>query len=235
MDPEIIQSLELDESQFSNHASPIEDAYAANYDSTSPRSGFQDSHSPKITGETFALQKKPLFKAKSPIASPNRNVYPSDSVIVDSLAYRAKEMAIVPPQHPKFKPLPYATGRSGLVYDVQMRYHREPLSDDLDSHPERADRITYIFNELVAAGLVPSSEDDMQEGSDFQLVRITPRFADPAEIKLVHSESLVELVEASKGKVLTEQKSSLTILLIHAPFSRHGRGSTRSFINDGRG
>lgn len=203
---DILQSTEPDEGLYSSHDSLRDGVSGANYDSTSPRSGQLDSHSPEIVGEKPALQNGSSIPIRSPVATANSKAYTLGSAMMSKLSRLPQNMAIVPPQRPKFNPLPYATGRSGLVYDVQMRYHREPLSDDLDSHPERADRITYIYEELKAAGLISDLEDEIEDQSEFQLVRISPRHAFPNEIRLVHSEQLVEFVQSSKGRANITEK-----------------------------
>jgi len=112
-----------------------------------------------------------------------------------SMVYRGP-VVVIPPS--RFKPLPYATGRSGVVYDVRMRYHADPRPDAFDPHPEMPKRISEIFEELNAAGLVenpllPTTDDP------FKLIRIPIRQADPSEIALVHSTRHVEFVQSLKG------------------------------------
>jgi len=111
------------------------------------------------------------------------------------MVYRGP-VVVIPPS--RFKPLPYATGRSGVVYDVRMRYHADPRPDAFDPHPEMPKRISEIFEELNAAGLVenpllPTTDDP------FKLIRIPIRQADPSEIALVHSTRHVEFVQSLKG------------------------------------
>ena len=104
----------------------------------------------------------------------------------------------VPP--PKFLPLPYATSRSGLVFDVRMRFHEYlfPKANE-DAHPEVPSRISTIFNDLVDAGLV-SNPDHPENDSEHQLVRILIRVATPAEICLVHSVEHLEWVQGLAGR-----------------------------------
>jgi len=107
----------------------------------------------------------------------------------------------------KFKPLPYSTARSGLAYDVRMRFHQQiPLEPgdkgydplDIGPHPDNPRRISEIFNELAEAGLV-EDEKYPEFYSDFQLIRIPVRQATRAELCLVHSIEHVDFVENLNG------------------------------------
>ena len=107
----------------------------------------------------------------------------------------------------KFKPLPYSTARSGLAYDVRMRFHQQiPLEPgdkgydplDIGPHPDNPRRISEIFNELAEAGLV-EDEKYPEFYSDFQLIRIPVRQATHAELSLVHSIEHVDFVESLTG------------------------------------
>jgi len=94
---------------------------------------------------------------------------------------------------PKFAPLPYATSRTGLVYDVRMRFHVEPVPKDQDMHPEDPRRIFEVYNELVQAGLVddPTAPDLV---GDYVLLRIPIRSAVKEEILACHSKSSWDFV-----------------------------------------
>ncbi|KAI9713671.1 MAG: Histone deacetylase hda1 [Chrysothrix sp. TS-e1954] len=98
--------------------------------------------------------------------------------------------ALIPviPREPKFRPLPYATARTGIVYDAKMGRHSSLEFDD--DHPEAPERIYGIIQGLRAAGLLP--EDDETPGSDFQLLRIKLARASKDELCLVHSEGHVD-------------------------------------------
>jgi len=88
---------------------------------------------------------------------------------------------------PKFAPLPYASSRTGLVYDVRMRFHVEPKPEDTDMHPEDPRRIFEVYNELVQAGLVDDpSAPDLR--GDYLLLRIPIRSAVKEEILACHSQ-----------------------------------------------
>ena len=88
---------------------------------------------------------------------------------------------------PKFLPLPYSTSRTGLVYDVRMRFHVEPIPKDHNMHPEDPRRIFAVYDELVQAGLVDDPTSPDLVGS-YVLLRIPLRPAIREEILACHSE-----------------------------------------------
>ncbi|KAJ9665365.1 Histone deacetylase hda1 [Coniosporium apollinis] len=120
---------------------------------------------------------------------------------------RSTTVQVVIP-HPKFRPLPYSSTQSGLVYDPRMRFHMEPISSmsDMDDiHPEDPRRIFEIYEELVQAGLV----DDPRARSatpEYQLWRIPARHATPAEICLVHDREHVKWVASLESRTEEELK-----------------------------
>ena len=107
---------------------------------------------------------------------------------------------------PQFKALPYATGRTGLVYDVRMRHHMDQTSSDDDAHPEKPQRIFEIYNQLYEAGLLIDDEDDEDADEQFKMYRIAAREADEGEICLVHSRPHFEYVKTSETVSLEEIK-----------------------------
>ena len=108
---------------------------------------------------------------------------------------------------PRFKPLPYATSKSALIFDPRMRYHMDQNTSDDDAHPEKPQRIFEIYRELEAAGLL-EDEDEEDEDPDgpFKLSRISAREADDDEILLVHSREHLEFVRESENVSLSEIK-----------------------------
>ncbi|KAK8200151.1 uncharacterized protein BKA78DRAFT_359599 [Phyllosticta capitalensis] len=117
--------------------------------------------------------------------------------------YRTKAFVVInraPP--PKSKALPYSSSRTGLVYDVRMRFHTEPLdamlSED-DIHPEDPRRILEIYDQLGEAGLVDTSKHHVPN-LDFALWRIDARKATKEEICLVHTPEHYEWVASLKNE-----------------------------------
>jgi histone deacetylase 6 len=116
--------------------------------------------------------------------------------------------------------LPYASSQTGLVYDPRMRFHTEmELEEDEEIHPEDPRRIYEIFTELQSAGLVQDENEPVDERLiPFKLFRIPARFADPAEICLVHSREHYQWMEALAGKEdqwLVDTGKTLDSLYLH--------------------
>ena len=100
--------------------------------------------------------------------------------------------------------LPYASKRTGLVYDPRMRFHAELNTDEDDIHPEDPRRIWEIYRELVNGGLVDEEETPVDYTKHpFKLWRIPIRLAEPSEIALVHDSQLYDWVESLAGKSST--------------------------------
>lgn len=100
---------------------------------------------------------------------------------------------------PRSAALPYASSRTGLVYDVRMRFHVEPIPKDSDMHPEDPRRIYEVYNELCQAGLVDDPTQPDLVG-DYLLLRIPARQATEDEILACHSQASFDFVMSLKGK-----------------------------------
>ena len=114
---------------------------------------------------------------------------------------------------PRFRPLPYSTTRTGLVFDARMRFHKDQMSADDDAHPEKPQRIFEIYHQLQEAGLLidPDQENDSDAESEdpeaeFKMHRITIRSAEEAEICLVHSPEHFAYVKSCENASLDEIK-----------------------------
>ena len=94
--------------------------------------------------------------------------------------------------------LPYASSRTGLVYDSRMRFHVEPIPKDQEMHPEDPRRIYEVYMELLQAGLIDDPANPDLVGK-YVLLRIPARFATKDEICAVHSDHAYEFVMALKG------------------------------------
>lgn len=113
----------------------------------------------------------------------------------------------IPPK-PKSSLLPYATSRTGLVYDPRMRFHAELLESSHgadDIHPEDPRRIHSIFEEIKQAGLVDTvtTEGDARED---QCWRIGIRPATRPEILLVHTEEHYAFIESLQYMNISQLK-----------------------------
>jgi hypothetical protein len=138
----------------------------------------------------------------SSMASTVQSANPEESLVPLKVS---KFIGVVIPPPPAAPALPIASSQSGVVYDPRMRFHTEKeLEDDEEIHPEDPRRIWEIFNELKNAGLV--AEDGVEIDKQlvpFKLHRISARFADQAEICLVHSQRHFEWMAGLAGKYCT--------------------------------
>lgn len=163
-------------------------------------------------GQRSLTPPSPTFGSVFPLSSPTRHIFddlPDMDVngttatttaaleIGVNPSFVLRPVVLIPPS--RFKPLSYASSRSGVVYDVRMRYHTDPRPDAFDPHPEMPKRISEIFEELRAAGLIedPLKPDDEDA---FKMIRIPIRQADPSEIALVHSVDHVQFVQNLRGE-----------------------------------
>lgn len=105
---------------------------------------------------------------------------------------------------PSFPPLPYASSRTGLVYDDRMRFHAEDenFNHPDDIHPEDPRRIYAIFHEIREAGLVQDSidEDANTDSCGDKCWRIHTRHATKAEICLIHTPEHYIFVEGLQSR-----------------------------------
>lgn len=134
--------------------------------------------------------------------------------------YRQRVVVVIDAPKPKSEMLPYSSSRSGLVYDVRMRFHTEPLdamlSED-DIHPEDPRRIMEIFNELAEAGLVETPSHHVPD-PDFSLWRINARPATEEEICLVHTRdhyARVREYQSFSQETLNEMASDMDSVYLH--------------------
>lgn len=113
---------------------------------------------------------------------------------------RASPQVRIPPK-PRSLALPFATLKTGLVYDPRMRFHAElPNESSMDDiHPEDPRRIHSIFEEIREAGLVRGPESSDDEDHDEFCWRIGIRPAERHEILLIHTEEHYDFVSSLRG------------------------------------
>jgi histone deacetylase 6 len=119
-----------------------------------------------------------------------------------STSRRASPEVRIAPK-PRSFVLPYASSRTGLVYDARMRFHAEPPNMTLnadDIHPEDPRRIHSIFEEIRQAGLVGSSSIPDNDSED-HCWRISIRHATRPEILLIHTEEHYAFVKSLGSKL----------------------------------
>lgn len=113
---------------------------------------------------------------------------------------RASPQVQIPPKA-RTQALPFATLKTGLVYDPRMRFHAELPNDSSidDIHPEDPRRIHSIFEEIREAGLVRGPESSDNDEYDEFCWRIGIRPAEKHEIMLIHTEEHYNFVASLRG------------------------------------
>lgn len=107
------------------------------------------------------------------------------------------------PRPPKFEHLPYASGQTGLIYDVRMRFHVEAIPTEDDVHPEDPRRIHAIFEAFVQAGLA-WRESSSNPLTDYYMGRIDARMVTQQEVLLVHTQAHWDWVQSLTDKTADE-------------------------------
>lgn len=133
----------------------------------------------------------------------------------NGIADNDQTMVVVPPKKPQ---LFYTPLKTGLVYDVRMRYHAKVFtsySEYIDPHPEDPRRIYRIYKKLVEAGIVlDPSLAGINEIGPFML-KIPIREATSEEILQVHSEDHLKFIQStedmSRDQLLKETETGDSI------------------------
>ncbi|KAG0676538.1 Histone deacetylase hda1 [Pichia californica] len=119
--------------------------------------------------------------------------------IIKTLSRTKSSDVIVPARKPD---LSYVLLKTGLVYDVRMRYHAKIYTsyfEYIDPHPEDPRRIYRIYKILAENGLII---DPTLSGSDEigeYMLKIPIREATKEEILTVHSEEHLEFIESTQN------------------------------------
>jgi histone deacetylase 6 len=94
-------------------------------------------------------------------------------------------------------PLKYSSMRTGICYDVRMRFHATVDEDDM--HPEDPRRILEIYKAIVDAGLVddPHYAGVVKRGD--LMIGIRARPVTMQEALLVHSQEHWDFLAATVG------------------------------------
>ena len=123
----------------------------------------------------------------------------SNGTSIVSTIPKEQRIVVTPPKKPQLFYIPLKTG---LVYDVRMRYHAKIFTsyfEYIDPHPEDPRRIYRIYKRLVEAGLVQdSSLSGVDEIGPFML-KIPIREATTEEILEVHSESHLNFIQNTES------------------------------------
>lgn len=126
---------------------------------------------------------KPFSKpAKSPLKGSGARRQAGSGLFDNHLTVRKDDI-----RPPRYQDLPYASSQTGLVYDVRMRFHVEPVPTEDDVHPEDPRRLPAIFEAFVAAGLAWAFDTE-GPSNDYYMGRIAARQVTKEEVCLVHTE-----------------------------------------------
>lgn len=150
--------------------------------------------------EPQQLIKQEILESNSNGANVKRiKLEPTSSLTTNGIDAKSStssnKIIVVPPTQPQ---LFYTPLKTGLVYDVRMRYHAKIFTsyyEYIDPHPEDPRRIYRIYKRLAEAGLI---QDSSLSGSDSLgplMVKIPIREATSEEILEVHSESHLKFIQ----------------------------------------
>ncbi|KAL2004581.1 hypothetical protein VTN00DRAFT_3317 [Thermoascus crustaceus] len=153
-----------------------------------PRSPHSTHEStPALENQAFAQPKGVAESVE--VEDPSIDAMEKDSIVEENSDWSEEETTAA-------KGLPLASLRTGLCYDIRMRYHCE-VRPTADVHPEDPRRIYYIYKELCRAGLVDDPESSRPLAMR-TLQRIDVRNATPEELSLVHAPEHYNFVESTK-------------------------------------
>ncbi|KAI5963445.1 HDA1 [Candida pseudojiufengensis] len=128
------------------------------------------------------------------------NSPPNKKIKLEDLGNRngSRPIVVAPPSKPQLFYIPLKTG---LVYDVRMRYHAKIFTsyfEYTDPHPEDPRRIYRIYKKLVEAGLVSDfSLSGIDELGPY-IQKIPIREATMEEILEVHSEKHLQHIKSTE-------------------------------------
>ncbi|CAK7890694.1 histone deacetylase Hda1p [[Candida] anglica] len=113
-------------------------------------------------------------------------------------------LVVVPSTKPQ---LFYSTLKTGIAYDVRMRYHAKIFTsyfEYIDPHPEDPRRIYRIYKILAEAGLIQDSALSGTDDIGPLMVKIPVREATSEEILEVHTEEHLKYIESTES--MTREK-----------------------------
>lgn len=108
-------------------------------------------------------------------------------------------LVVVPHKKPD---LFYSPLKTGVVYDVRMRYHAKIFTsyfEYIDPHPEDPRRIYRIYKKLAEAGLIQDKSLSGSEDIGPLMVKIPIREATTAEILEVHTEEHLNFIASTEA------------------------------------
>lgn len=108
--------------------------------------------------------------------------------------------AVLVPSHPP--DLHYIQLKTGVVYDVRMRYHSRlntKADEYLDPHPEDPRRTFRIYKSIAEAGLL--TDETLQGGDKLGdlMLKLPSRKATTSELLLVHTQPHLDFIASTAG------------------------------------
>ncbi|ODV82192.1 uncharacterized protein CANTADRAFT_136463 [Suhomyces tanzawaensis NRRL Y-17324] len=138
-------------------------------------------------------------KLEEPANGDDKNDTESKQIdATNGTAQEDAQIVVVPPTVPQ---LFYSPLKTGLVYDVRMRYHAKIFTsyfEYIDPHPEDPRRIYRIYKRLAEAGLIQDSSLAGTEDIGPLMVKIPIREATAEEILEVHSEAHLQYIQSTE-------------------------------------
>lgn len=149
---------------------------------------------------------------------------PENSQLIKTLDDIEKKDSIVVVPH-KTPQLFYSLLKTGLVYDVRMRYHAKIFTsyfEYIDPHPEDPRRIYRIYKKLAEEGLIQDTSLSGSQDIGSLMVKIPIREATAEEILEVHSEDHLKYIslteEMTRDQLLDETEKGDSIYVNNDSF-----------------
>ncbi|GEQ72514.1 hypothetical protein JCM33374_g6201 [Metschnikowia sp. JCM 33374] len=149
-----------------------------------------------------ATEPEPGIKREHPDEKPPQTVEnpdPASNGVKKQKLDAATSLVVVPHKKPD---LFYSPLKTGVVYDVRMRYHAKIFTsyfEYIDPHPEDPRRIYRIYKRLAEAGLIQDTSLSGSEDIGPLMVKIPIREATPEEILQVHTEEHLKYISSTEG------------------------------------
>lgn len=124
---------------------------------------------------------------------------PEDEVVGSVKKPKLETLVVVPHKKPD---LFYSLLKTGLVYDVRMRYHAKIFTsyfEYIDPHPEDPRRIYRIYKKLAEAGLIRDKSLSGSEDIGPLMEKIPIREATAEEILEVHTEEHLKFISQTEA------------------------------------
>lgn len=185
------------------HEEPANVVKSEHNDAAAPAAGDQAEEPEDTTSEEHARR---LAEAAPESTGPYVNLDSKEVLELNGKdLMRVDDSAVIVPR--RAPQLRFYGKKTGLAYDVRMRYHSRPIADPIsyiDPHPEDPRRTFRIYRAIAEAGLI---EDETLQGAEQlgDLMRKLPtREASEEELRLVHTQEMIDFIRSTAGMRLEE-------------------------------